>query len=251
MRQLTKSVLLGLALLAMPRAGEAASTLVIAEGGSFKPGMAKSWSKSDDGLTLTLAEGVDGAATAATLRERLAQAKVSYESGKIVISGIPPDALLEQLSTLNLVGGEGDPLAALAGLGGEGVPTAATPEGGGSIRASRPTPLAGMPIPVQHDAAERCEAEVLAVTRGAFPQVTLKLKVRKSAKAGPLRAKLRAGKVLEVPVLLAGGGSAIDLAQALNQTNLGAYYLHKGDRVMLHALEAQKGSIAVDWIERK
>jgi hypothetical protein len=231
----------------------AADTLVVAGAdGKYTPGAAKSWSEAGGGLTFVLQDGIDGEKTAATLRERLAQAKVTFAGGKLSIIGIPTPALLDQLSALSL-SGEADPLAALAGLGGGGGGSSG-PEGGGSIRASKPTPLPPGAFPgtvapgaAAHGPDERFEAEVIDVTRGVFPQVKLKLRIKKVAKSGALKGKLVKNKVVEAPVVVSQG----DLGSADGQRNLAGYYLMKGDRVSLHAIEPKDGELAVDWLERR
>ena len=249
----------GAFLLIAPLAAWAADTLVVSGGdGTYKPGVAKSWSTESDAVVFVLNDGVDGEKVAATLRERLAQAKITFAGGKLSVRGIPQPALLDQLSGLSL-SGDADPLAALAGLGG-GVQGNEAPEGGGSIRASKPTPLpdavataaaAAADAGAEPGAAERMDGEVLEITRGAFPQVTIKIRVRKAVSAGPLKGKVTSGKIIAAPVVLSGPSGAVDFSQAQNQRNAGAYYLKKGDRVTLHAVEPAEGKLAVDWIERK
>jgi hypothetical protein len=255
MRVLQKSLLIVVAsFLLMPAAWAADSLVVRAPDGSFKPGVAKAWHASDAGVVFELNAGVDGNQTATVLSERLAQAKVSFSGGQLTVSGLPLNTLLEQLSILSLSGGESDPLAALTGLGG-GVPNNEATEGGGSIRASKPTPippgLLPTAAPAEPDTAERLECDVLDVQRGAFPQVTLKLKVRRGPAAGPLKARLAAGKSFDSTVVLAEGAAAVDWASPLVQRNLAAFYLKKGDHVVAHAREQQADHFAIDWLERK
>ncbi len=248
---LRASILACAALLLVPFSAFAGDTVVVAAGnGSYKPGLAKSWTAEGDKVTFVLADGTDANQLATFLRDRLAQAKVSVEAGKLVVAGIPMPALLEQLSTLS-PGGDADPLAALAGLGG-GAPTAEGPEAGGSIRASKPTPIATLlgtaPEPAT---ADRLEADGVDVTRGPFPQVVLKLKLRRAVTAGPLKGKLAQSRLVEVPVLLAGPKGEVDYSQPATQRNLAGFFLKKGDRVAIHAVEVDGGQIAVDWIERR
>jgi hypothetical protein len=233
-----------------PLSAFAADTLVVAgTDGSFKPGLAKSWTGSGDTVTFILAEGVDGKQTASLLKDRLAQAKVAFAEGKLTVTGIPMPALLDQLAHLSL-SGEADPLAVLASLGGS-VPSGEGPEAGGSIRASKPTAIGSLLATPALQAGERVDAEVVDVVRGAFPQVSLKLKVRHAATSGPLKGKLASGKVVEFPVLVAIKKGYVDFSQAATQRNLAAYYLRKGDRVAVHAVEAEGGRIALDWVERQ
>lgn len=241
----------------------AADTLVVKQGATYAPGLAASWKQTTAGVVFELAKDVDGATLAAQLKDKLASAKVSFDGTKLVIDNVPMASLLEQLAGLTLAL-EADPLAGIAGMGGSAVASAA-PEGGGSIRASKPTKLpAGLPKPdagaktvaqatpsAGHEPDERLEAEVLEVTKGAFPSVTLRLRVRRPAKAGELRKQLGTAKSFEASVRYAQAGEAIDFAAAATQRNLAAVYLDKGDRIFVHVVAVGADSYELDWVERK
>ncbi|MBN1959456.1 MAG: hypothetical protein JW841_00800 [Deltaproteobacteria bacterium] len=227
-----------------------ADTLVVAtETGDYQAGLASSWKVDGDSVTFELAEGVDGTLVAEFLTERLKKAQIQVTDGKLQIKGIPAASLLEQLAKLQII--DGDPLIALAALGGS-VPSGAGPEAGGSIRASQPIPMAALmgniPAP---NADERFEAEVLEAKQGVFPQVTLKLKVRRPPKNGPFKKTFRHGKIVKLPILLAGVDGSIDYSQPVTQRNLVAYYVKRGDRIFVHAFKGEKDELAIDWIERK
>ncbi|MBI5508423.1 MAG: hypothetical protein HY903_06705 [Deltaproteobacteria bacterium] len=252
MRTMAQSLVLTVVVAAWATVAYAAADTLVVKGkdGSYQPGAAKSWKAADTGVQFVLADGVDGAAVAKTLGDRLAGAKVSFEGGQLTIAGVPKDALLDQLSTLSL-SGSADPLADLAGLGGA-VTAMNSPEGGGSIRASKPTATTMRPsIIKEHNADERYEAEVVEIKQGTFPTVMLKLKVRKTARAGALRTKLRYGKVIEAPVAYTVGEGGVDLTRDDNKRNLVSWYLTRGDRVLFHpnALDAER--LEIDWITRQ
>jgi hypothetical protein len=229
---------------------QAAETLVVKAGdGSYGPGVALSWKTAGNAVLFRLSPDVDGATVATFLSERLANAKVVYASDELAIEGIPEPSLLDQLSTLSLSGAS-DPLAELGGLGGA-VVAMDTPEGGGSIRASKLSGVAALPGGIGvHDPKERVEAEVVTVTRAAFPLVVLKVKIRRSAKAGPLKTKLRRGKVLELPVVYATTSDGLDLRVETNRQNLVAYYLERGDRINLHVVAGEDDVFEADWLAR-
>jgi len=238
---------LALLLAAVP-AFASPDTMVVKKGDAFAPGAAASWKAEGDSVTFTLAAGVDAASVATTLGDRLATATVTVQGGAIKITGVPANALLEQLSTLSLSGEGADPLAALAGIG-PGV-AMDNPEGGGSIRASRPSATARPRIIKEHDPKERVVAEVVKVERGAFPEVTLTLKVRSNAKEGPLKKELRKGKTVHATVVMTGDAGGPDFAAAATQRNLAAYYLGRGDQVTVHAVPGEGGAVEIDFVER-
>lgn len=234
--------------LAAAGAHAANDTLVVkSPSGTYQPAAATSWKNAQNAVVFKLADGVDGQAIAKLLSERLASAKVSFAAGELTVSGIPEAALLDQLSTLSLSGGA-DPLADLAGLGGAAVAMDA-PEGGGSIRASKPIPMPARAIK-PHDPAERADAEVMEIKQGVFPSVALKLRIKRSAGAGPLKAKLQKGKTIEATVVYAAADGSMDVSAPENQRNMVAWYLSRGDRISLHAA-ANGAAIEIDWLERK
>jgi hypothetical protein len=243
--------LLPIAVLALiPTLAHADPLVNAAGGGAYKPGIARSWSAEGDKVTFVLVDGADAAAIVATLKDKLPDAKVSADAGKVVIAGVPMAALLEKLAGISV--GDADPLAALAGLGGS-VKGNEAPEAGGSIRASKPTPVGAMlGSATDAETAERFEAEVVSVAHGAaFPQVIVRLKVRRSITAGVLKGKVTAGKIIDLPVVLGQPNAPVDFSQAAVQRNLAAYYLKKGDRVIVRAVEAPGALAAIEWLERR
>jgi len=231
-------------------AANAADTLVVmGSDGKLGSGVATSWEGSRTTVVFTLAEGADGVAWAQALSERLAGATAVFEGGKLEVTGIPRSTLLDQLSTLTITG-DADPLAELAGLGGD-VAAMDGPEGGGSIRASKPTAVAMGPRAIKsHNANERFEAEVVAVTQSEFPKVSLELKMRKGGRNSPLKKKLYYGKIIDAVVVYNVDGGVVDLGDEANRRNLAAWYLKKGDRIQIHPL-ATSVNYEIDWLTRK
>lgn len=227
-----------------------ASTLVTkGPDGTYKPGVAKSWKSEGSTTTFSFADETRATEVGKILSERLANAKITVSNTDVRIVGIPSTALLEQVAALSLEG-QADPLADLAGLGGA-VAVAETPEGGGSIRASKPSGKGFLARSIKdHDPSERFEAEVVEVRRNEFPAATLRLKVARSAKTGPLNKKLVKGQIIDGAVVMAGTPSQIDLASSHSQRNMGAYYLSKGDHVIVHFVEASANTFEIDWLER-
>jgi hypothetical protein len=249
MKQLLVALVLGLSLTVAPPAN--AETLVTKGGdGTFGPGLAASWQASGNTVVFELTEGADAAAIAEFLGDRLASARVFEKDGRIMVDGLPEATLLEQLSALD-ISAEADPLADLAGLEGA-MASMQGPEGGGSIRASRPSGDSAKPRVIkEHDPTERFKAEVIAIKRGEFPLVTLKVRVRSSPKKGALRARLRRGTIVSGAVVMQSTAAGVDFNVTPSQRNLVAYYLAKGDEVMVHGLPHSSGDIEIDWIIRR
>ena len=240
---------LALGVLAGPRLA-AADSLVQKEAGQYKPGVAKSWQAQGTTVTFVLVDGADGAKAAQAIGEHVTGVQASFQAGVLKVVGLPLEALLNQLASLSVTGD--DPLGELGALGGA-VASAAGPEGGGSIRASRPADFAMAADSPRLDPREVFEAEVVAVKRGSFPQVVLRLRVRKAAESGPLAKPLHKGRVIEGSVIYVGNSAAVDLQIPDNQRNLAAFYLAAGDTVTLHARPGAPGQfdrVGLDWLER-
>lgn len=241
--------LIGLA--TSPAVARAADFLVQkAAPGVYKPGLAKSWRVRGAAVIFVLQEGVDGAKAAQAIAEHVPGAKATFEGGTLAVTGLPLSVVLEQLVTLSVTGD--DPLGELGALGAAAVASAGSPEGGGSIRASRATEMPGAQG-LQLDPHEAFEAEVVEVKRGTFPQVTLRLRVLRPATRGPLAKPLSKGRVIEGSVIYVGGGQPLDLQNADNRRNLGAFYLVAGDKVVAHAQPGAGGQfdrVGLDWVER-
>lgn len=140
---------------------------------------------------------------------------------------------------------DGDPLAELAALGDEMAETG--PEGGGSIRAKKEADL---------DRAKRLkdgrnvEAQVEVVNAARFPLVAVKLKVRRPAQKGAGKSVAKGAEIVVVPEMKFSGKTA-DLSDETTLMNAGAYYLQKGDRVMVR-LGEKKGNVwSAEYIERR
>ncbi len=234
------------AILLVSGLANAADTLLVKTDGKLGAGIATKHTIAGNTLVLELAAGADGAAWARTINERLTGAKATFVGGKLSIFGIPPETLIDQLTSLSLEG-DADPLAELGALGG-GIAAVDAPEGGGSIRASKPSDIAMAES--THDADEYHEADVVEVKKGVFPQVVLKLKMRKPGRKSPLKKDLRWGKVIDATVMYNSRGGAVDYGDASNQNLLIGWYLTPRDRVRVH-LVGKGGTYSIDWLSRE
>lgn len=230
----------------------AADTLVVrGEEGIFGPGVATKWWADGPSVHFQVDTPERATSIANQLKSSLAGADVKSKGDQVIIGGIPEPALLEQLSKMGLSGtAEADPLADLAEAG-VGAIAFTGAEGGGSIRATNPNfalPVGALDDPAQNS---RFEAEVVSVEKKEFPRVVLKLKVRGRAGDPTVRKEYRRNSVFVATVLMAGGNGAIDFDAERTRRNLVAYYLERGDRVLVHAIKDDNQRPHIDWIQRK
>ena len=138
-----------------------------------------------------------------------------------------------------------DPLAALAELGDAVADTG--PEGGGSIRAKKD---ANLERAKRLKDKNNLEARVESTDTKGFPLVAISLKVSKPAKTGPGKELKKNTKIRVIPKL-AVKAKAVDMNDDATRLNAGAFYLKKGDKVMVR-LGANKGKYwEAEYIERK
>lgn len=138
-----------------------------------------------------------------------------------------------------------DPLAELAALGDEMAEVGA--EGGSSIRAKKEADLGRA---TRMKDRRNIEAQVEEVNAARFPLVAVKLKVRKSAKEGYGKDLARNAKIVVVPQMKFAGKTA-DLSDEATLLNAGAYYLQRGDKVMVRLGEKKGNAYSAEYIERK
>ena len=240
-----------LSVLLLSSLASAATLVVQGEDGIYSAGMATKWWA--DGAAVHFQLGSEGQvkAVAAQLKDALSGAEIETRGDVLIVRGIPEPALLDQLSRFSVDGeAEVDPLAELAEAG-IGAVAFSTPEGGGSIRATNPTFAIPAGVFGPPPAAEKMEAQVIAVERKEFPQVVVKLKVRKIATDKAVRKAFKRNAVVRAPVLMTGGAGAIDFDADLTKQNLVAYYLEPGDRVVFHIRKDESQNSHIDWIGRK
>jgi hypothetical protein len=251
-----RTLLVPLFVAATARAGEpVVDTLVVSQAdGAFAPGLAVKWELAADSLVLHLAAGVDPVSVARQLGSAMPGVPVKNAGGALVLSSADPKALLGSLAALHLKT-DWEALPDLTQLGETGSRSTATPEVGGSIRAKTSVPTSpwrrvdGPRRVALREARERAEGEIVSVERGAFPFVTLRVKIQRPPQAGALKNQLTRGAIVTAPVALSTTPSGVDFADAQTQRNLAAWFLVAGDHVSVGVSTAGAG-YEIDFLER-
>ncbi len=251
---LLATVLVPSVLVAGPAREIVGTVVELQAGGSYAASFAKSLEITSSSVVLGFASADEASEVAAQLGAALPQIEFVATGNSLKLTGAAAGELLAMIAGVAL--GELDPLADLAqmGIASAGM---ALPEAGGSIRVSATAGKdgasaagSGPSLPNDVPKAERLIAKVLRVERGAFPQVTLHLKVRRAplATSGEASApRLRRGKVVSAEVLVPVGR----LNEAAVQRNLGAWYLRRGDFIAVHVAQTAAGTMTIDWLNRR
>lgn len=150
-------------------------------------------------------------------------------------------AALVLLLGAGLAWSEDDPFADLGG--GDDASAIAAPDGSSSIRAKRKV------------SKETWEGVVIGITRGKseFPMIeSVKVKITKAPSSkGELHRSIKKDGVYDFAIKYVMKDGAFDMKDSDNQTNVGAAFLQKGDKVQGEALEKGDKAILLKYIERK
>ena len=121
------------------------------------------------------------------------------------------------------------------------------PDAGGSIRAKQEADV---------DRSKRLKdprnisAKVEGVKRGTFPTVALKLKVTKPAKQGVGKDVAKNSVIVVIPDLKVRAAKT-DFSDGATVLNTGAFYLNRGDKIVVRLGKKTGKYWTVEYIERK
>lgn len=215
----------------------AGEPLLVKSADGYKEGVVSVAQKSAKEVTLKAVK-TDAKTVADALKTALPGAEISVDGDNVKIKGLAEKDVLEKVAAVQV---DVQPQFAMD-----------MPEAGGSIRVGKT-----MEIPADstaNDDTERFKAKIVGVTKGKYPDVTLKLKVVGAPKSADLAKKLKKVTYITARVALGQRNGLPDLGNPLTQSNLIATYLKAGDDVMVHVSEI-KGAVApdnylIDFVER-
>ena len=252
--------------------GERASrTLLVesTESGEIVCGLATRFSRIRQKTIIELPDSLDGKKVQVLLAERHSDWQISLDKKKLIFTGLPYKEVVQRLLVIEVApkpraSSDTDVLGDLATMAAPLV-AGGFPESGGSIRASKSVEIgesetrepgvasrtaAGL-VAREHDPRERWVGEVIYLKRLAFPEVSIKLRVKAGPQRGPNKKMFRKGRVLTLKVFYPSKEGSVDFQDLRTQQNLVAYYLNPGDRIALHATIDGDEQIQADWLERK
>lgn len=220
-------------------AGDAvADPLVVMDGGSAKPGVVTKWSGSGKKIDLELKDGADAGAVCAAIEANVERVRCKSRGGKLLVIGKSLDELLPALAEVDF--GAGDDMGLLAAAAMED-----SVDSGSSLRAKKTAELQKL----LKDRATVAQGKVVAVTQGDFPNVKVSVRVLRGP-TGALGKQIRKGKTITFVPHYAMKAGQLDLKDTKTQTNLGAYYLEKGDRVDIKVGKASGEAFEAELITR-
>ncbi len=215
-----------------------ADPLVTMDGATASPGVVTSWSGSGKKIELAVKDGSDPQAVAAAIKANVDGVRTKVRGGKVLVIGKTQQDLLKALAEVDFGGEDDMDLLASAAMEDD-------LDSGSSLRAKKTTDLKKL----MKDRATVAQGKVVTVKTGKFPHAQISVRVLRGP-TGPLGKQIRKGKtIVFVPVLkMAKGGPVV--SDANTQTNLGAYFLQKGDRVKIKIGKATKGGYEAIVITR-
>lgn len=218
------------------RAG--ADPLVVMEGGKPKPGVVSAWKGSGKKVELTVKQGADANAVASAIGSGVEKVKAKVTAGKVVVTGKTEAELLPLLAGID-VGDEGLGALAAAAMGGDEL------DSGSSLRAKKTADLDKL----FKDQATSAQGKVVGVGGDKFPNAVVEVKILKGP-TGDLATKVRKGQTVKFKPMLKMKDGRVDLEDGATQTNLGAWYLEKGDSVRVKISAEKDGAFEAEYISR-
>lgn len=216
----------------------AAEPLVTMEGGGAKPGVVTAWSGSGKKIELVLKDGSDAQAVAASIKANVDGVRTKIRGGKVLVIGKTQADLLAALAEVDFGGDDDMDLLASAAMEDD-------LDSGSSLRAKKTTNLKKL----MKDRATVAQGKVVSVKTGKYPQARVSVRIL-SGPTGPLGRKVRKGKTIVFTPLLKMAKGSPAMSDPNTQTNLGAYYLQKGDRVKIKIGQPLKGGYEAVLITR-
>jgi hypothetical protein len=217
-----------------------AEPLVKMEGATAKPNVVTAWTSSGTKVELTIKAGVDAKAVADSIEANVEKVKAKVQGGKVVVIGKAEADLLKALSAVDF-GGEGD-VGALANAAMQGDEA----DSGSSLRAKKTADLEKM----FKDQAITAQGTVADAGGATFPQAELVVSVTR-APSGELGKTVRKGAKIKFKPVLKMKGAAVDWADENTQINAGAWYLQKGDKVLVKIGKNNNGVYDAEIISRQ
>ena len=217
-----------------------AAPLVKMEDGTPTPSVVTAWSGKGKKVELALARDADPRAVAAAIEASVDRVRAKVKAGQVLVLGKTVDELLPALAKIDLDGPEDD-LTTLAEV------SVATDDvdSGSSLRAKKTADLERL----LSDRARTAVGKVVSIARVSFPQTEVRVRILR-APSGPLGNVIRKGKTLVFVPQFKQKEGTLDLADAETQTNIGAYFLRKGDRVRIRVGQRRGGRYAAEIITR-
>jgi hypothetical protein len=210
------------------------------EGATPKPGVITAWSSSGPKVELTVKDGTDAKAVAETIEANVEKVKAKVQGGKVVVIGKAEADLLKALSAVDF--GGSDDLAALA----DASRSAEDADSGSSLRAKKTVDLAKM----FKDQAVTAQGIVFDAGGTTFPHAEIIVNVIR-APTGDLGKTVRKGAKVKVKPVFKMKGKDIDWSDENTQLNCGAWFMQKGDKVLVKIGKNNNGVFDAEIITRQ
>ncbi len=216
-----------------------ADPLVARKDGKPSPSVVTEWKGDGKKVELSLKEDADPREVATAIESGVQGVRTKVRSGKVLVIGMAQEPLLEALTEVEVDNSDLDVLAEAASLDEEF-------DTGSSIRAKKTASLQAL----LKDRETTAVGTVVAVQSGAFPETRVEVRILSAPTGETLKEPLRKGQRVRFHPVIAMTDGGPDLTDAATQTNIGAWYLKKGDRVRVKVGAPVKGGFQAMLIIR-
>ena len=216
-----------------------ADPLVTRKDGQPSPSVVTDWKGDGKKVELSLKEDADPREVATAIESGVEGVRTKVRSGKVLVIGLEQEPLLEALTEVEVGTDDLDVLAEAAALDEEF-------DTGSSLRAKKTASLQAL----LEDRETTAIGTVVEVSSGAFPKTQVLVRILSAPTSEALKEPLRKGQRARFQPVIAVADGRPDLADPATQTNIGAWYLKKGDRVRIKVGAPMKGGFRAALIAR-
>ena len=216
-----------------------AETLVLMENGEAKAAVITKWEAKGKKVMLSVREGEDPQEIAELINDEIDRVKAKVKGGSIQVKGKSLEELLEALATIEF-GGDDD-FGALASATSE-----SDFDSGSSLRAKKVADLQKL----FNDAKTVAIGKVVRVQKGAFPRTLVSVQILRGPK-GELGKQISKGSKINFEPNFSKTKKAINWSKESNQINAGAWFIKKGDKVVVRIGKPIKGGFKARLLERR
>lgn len=227
------------ALFTLPSRVSTAEPLLKMAGGKPSPGVVTAWTSSGPKVELTIKKGVDAKAVADAIEGNVEKVKAKVSGGKVVVLGKSQADLLPLLAKVDF---GGDDIGALAKNAAQGTDS----DSGSSLRAKKTADLDAM----FKDQAVTAQGTVVDAGGTKFPNAEVTVTILR-APSGDLGKDIRKGKQVKFKPEFRMKGNDVDWSDPSSQMNAGAWFMKKGDRVLVKIGKGSNGAYEAEVIARE
>lgn len=216
-----------------------AEPLLKMDNGEPQAAVITKWEAKGKKTMLTVRDDVDAKEIAELINEEIDRIKAKVKGGRIQVQGKSMSDLLQVLSEIEF--GDDDDFGALAEASMED-----DLDSGSSLRAKKVADLKKL----FSDSKSVAIGKIVRVQKGVFPNTLVTVQILRGP-TGQLGQQIRKGAKINFEPVISKGNKSVSWKNESNQINAGAWFLKRGDKVVVRIGKPLKGGFKARLLERR